>query len=73
MGLNKTFFIFFGTEHILRQINVSAKKKMNEKFMKIERFGNENGDYFEKRVFFVLSGSIIEKWDFNFQKDFGGC
>lgn len=46
---------------------------MNEKFMKIERFDNENGDYFEKRVFFVLSGSIIEKWDFNFQKDFGGC
>lgn len=41
--------------------------------MKIERFNNENGVYSEKRVFFVLSVSIIEKWDFDFQKDFGGC
>lgn len=49
------------------------KKKKNEKVMKIERFDNENGVYSEKRVFFVLSVSIIEKWDFNFQKDFGGC
>lgn len=27
MGLNKTFLFFLGTEHIPRQINVSAKKQ----------------------------------------------